>query len=58
MAALAWADANLTARSYPAIIVPGNEPSKRLALRLGFEQQPDALYKGQPIWLFRRRAST
>ena len=56
-AALAWAEANLTARSYPAIIVPGNAPSRSLALRLGFDPQPDGLYNGEPVWLFRRTAS-
>ena len=56
-AALSWADANLTAAHISAIIEPGNEPSKQLALRLGFEQQPDATYRGQPIWLFRRNAT-
>lgn len=54
--ALSWADNNLAAASYPAIIVPGNDPSRRLALRLGFEQLRDALYKGDPTWLFRRKS--
>jgi RimJ/RimL family protein N-acetyltransferase len=56
-AALAWADADLSAPVYPAIIVPGNEASRRLAFRLGFEQQPDGIYKGAPIWLLRRGPS-
>ncbi len=56
-AALGWADRELSGRSIPAIIVPGNDPSRRLALRLGFEQQPDGIYKDQPTWLFRRPAS-
>lgn len=56
-AALGWGDANLSTKSYPAIIEPGNEPSKQLALRLGFEQQPDAIYRAKAIWLFRRDRS-
>jgi RimJ/RimL family protein N-acetyltransferase len=54
-AALQWADANLHAASYPAIISPGNESSIRLAERLGFEREPDAVYRGEPVGLFRRR---
>lgn len=54
-AVLAWADANLKATSYPAIISPGNSASVRLAERLGFERQADASYRGEPIALFRRR---
>lgn len=53
-AALAWADANLGAPSYPAIISPENSASIRLAERLGFERQADASYRGEPIALFRR----
>ncbi|MEO5774841.1 MAG: GNAT family N-acetyltransferase [Sphingomicrobium sp.] len=53
-AALLWADEHLAVPTFPAIVVPGNEPSRRLALRLGFEQLPDALYRGEPTWLFRR----
>jgi RimJ/RimL family protein N-acetyltransferase len=56
-AALDWADANLDARSYPAIISPENVASIRLAERLGFERVPDGLYRGEPIALFRRRGS-
>jgi RimJ/RimL family protein N-acetyltransferase len=53
-AALAWADANLDAQSYPAIISPENVASIRLAERLGFERAPDAVYRGETIALFRR----
>ena len=53
-AALQWADANLNAESYPAIISPENAASIRLAGRLGFERQPDALYRGETTALFRR----
>ena len=34
----------------------GNEPSMRLAERLGFVRQPDAIYRGEPIAIFRRPA--
>ena len=53
-AALHWADANLKAASYPAIISPENAASIRLAERLGFERVPDGTYRGEPIALFRR----
>ena len=53
-AALAWADENLDAPSYPAIISPENEASIRLAERLGFRREPDAVYRGEKIALFRR----
>lgn len=53
-AALEWADANLQAASYPAIISPENVASIRLAERLGFERAPDSTYRGEPIALFRR----
>ena len=54
-AVLAWGDANLSASAYPAIIAPENAPSIRLAEKLGFEREPEATYRGEPIALFRRR---
>ncbi len=53
-AALDWFDENLPAVSIPAIIGLGNAASMKLAARLGFVRQEDALYRGQPIGLFRR----
>jgi RimJ/RimL family protein N-acetyltransferase len=53
-AVLDWADANLEAHSYPAIISPENEASIRLAERLGFNRVSDAIYRGEKIALFRR----
>lgn len=53
-AVLDWADANLGAKSYPAIISPGNYASIRLAEKLGFERAPDAVYRGETIALYRR----
>jgi RimJ/RimL family protein N-acetyltransferase len=53
-AALEWAEREIGAESYPAIIDPGNAPSIKLAERLGFIRQPDATYRGAAIALFRR----
>jgi RimJ/RimL family protein N-acetyltransferase len=53
-AVLNWADRNLSAASYPAIISPENDASIRLAERLGFRRAPDATYRGETIALFRR----
>ena len=53
-AALDWFDTNFPAVSIPAIISIGNEPSMRLAEGLGFERQPDGIYRGEPIAVFRR----
>jgi RimJ/RimL family protein N-acetyltransferase len=53
-AALDWADTNLRAASYPAIISPENAASIRLAERLGFRRASDAMYRGEAIALFRR----
>jgi RimJ/RimL family protein N-acetyltransferase len=53
-AVLAWADSHLDAGSYPAIISPENAASIRLAERLGFTRQPDAIYRGEKTALFRR----
>jgi RimJ/RimL family protein N-acetyltransferase len=54
-AILAWADVKLDATSYPAVISPENEASIRLAERLGFTRQPDAIYRGETTALFRRQ---
>lgn len=53
-AALEWAEATLAAPSYPAIIAPDNIASMKLAEKLGFERQPDGVYKGETIAVFRR----
>jgi len=55
-AALAWLDANLDPVEIPAIISIGNEPSMKLAERLGFVRKPDGTYKDEPIAMFRRAA--
>ena len=53
-AAVEWADANIRASSYPAIVGHENEASQKLAMRLGFERHGDATYKGESIAFFRR----
>ncbi|MBV8688426.1 MAG: GNAT family N-acetyltransferase [Alphaproteobacteria bacterium] len=52
--ALAWADEALAGREIPAIISHANAPSIRVAERIGFASREEALYKGEPILLFRR----
>jgi RimJ/RimL family protein N-acetyltransferase len=53
-AALDWFDKTFGSMSIPAIIDVENEPSMRLAERLGFERQPDGIYRDKPIAIFRR----
>jgi len=52
--ALLWADQTLGARSYPAIIDLENIASMKLAVKLGFERQPDGVYRDHPIAVYRR----
>ena len=56
-AALAWHDATFGIMEIPAIISLGNEASMRLAERLGFVRDPDAVYRNEPLALFRRPAA-
>jgi RimJ/RimL family protein N-acetyltransferase len=53
-ALLAWADRTLDADETVAIISIGNDPSMRLAEKLGFKRQPDGSYRDEPISLWRR----
>jgi RimJ/RimL family protein N-acetyltransferase len=55
-AALEWGDRALGPVSIPAIIGVDNAASMRLAERLGFVRQPDGIYKGEAIAIFRRSA--
>ena len=55
-AALGWFDTTVGPLSVPAIIDLENAPSMRLAERLGFERQADAIYRDNPIGYFRRPA--
>jgi RimJ/RimL family protein N-acetyltransferase len=52
--ALAWADEALPGREITAIIDAANAPSIRIAEKSGFSSREDALYRGEPILLFRR----
>ncbi|HEX3676098.1 MAG TPA: GNAT family N-acetyltransferase [Sphingomicrobium sp.] len=53
-AALAWAECEIGADSYPAIIDLDNAASMKLADRLGFVRQDDAQYRGSTIAFYRR----
>ena len=53
-AALDWADQQLGPVEIPAIIGPENVASMRLAEKLGFVREPDGIYKGEAIAIFRR----
>ena len=53
-AALEWAERQIAAESYPAIIDLENTPSMKLAERLGFMRQADATYRDAPIAFYRR----
>jgi RimJ/RimL family protein N-acetyltransferase len=53
-AALEWAERELPAESYPAIIDLDNIASIKLAERLGFVRQPDATYRGEAMAFYRR----
>jgi RimJ/RimL family protein N-acetyltransferase len=53
-AALVWAEGEIAAKSYPAIIDLENAPSMKLAERLGFVREADATYRDAPIAFYRR----
>jgi RimJ/RimL family protein N-acetyltransferase len=53
-AALAWAEREIGAQSYPAIIDLENIPSMKLAERLGFVRLADATYRDTRMAFFRR----
>lgn len=53
-AALAWADATLTASRVVCLIEPANAPSFRVAARCGFAPWVDTIYKGTPVRLLQR----
>lgn len=52
--ALVWADEVLKPVLYHAMIDLENIPSIKLAERLGFERQPDGVYRDGPVAVFRR----
>jgi RimJ/RimL family protein N-acetyltransferase len=55
-AVLDWAEANLDPTPIWIIIAPGNEPSFRLAQRLGFERLDDTIYNEEPTAVLKRPA--
>lgn len=55
-ATLEWAQENLEPTPIWAIIAPTNEPSLKLARRLGFERVHETVYKEDPTLVFRRPA--
>ncbi len=55
-AALDWARSNLAPTPIWAIIAPANEPSLRLAARLGFEPVRETRYHGDPTLVLKRPA--
>jgi RimJ/RimL family protein N-acetyltransferase len=55
-AALDWAERNLEPTPMWAIIAPANEPSFKLAERLGFEPVRETVYHGDPTVILRRPA--
>jgi len=56
-AALDWLDANHGPVEVPAIISIENIPSLKLAEKLGFVREADAIYKGELIAVVRRPAT-
>jgi RimJ/RimL family protein N-acetyltransferase len=55
-AVLGWAEQNLDPTPVWAIIAPANEPSLRLAAKLGFETVGETLYHDDPTIVLRRPA--
>ena len=55
-AAIDWAEGNLEPTPIWAIIAPENEPSLRLAAKLGFERLSQTLYKDEPTIVLKRPA--
>jgi len=53
-AVLEWAESNLDSTPIWAIIAPENQPSLRLATKLGFERVGDTLYNNDPTVILRR----
>ena len=53
-AALEWAEAHLAPTNIWAIIAPGNEPSLRLAEKLGFQVTGLSEYHGDPTVVLKR----
>jgi RimJ/RimL family protein N-acetyltransferase len=54
-AVLEWAQENLEPTTIWAIIAPANEPSLKLAQKLGFERVHETTYHGDPTVVLKRR---
>jgi len=55
-AVIQWAESNLDPTPIWAIIAPANEPSLRLAEKLGFERVSETLYHKDPTLVLKRPA--
>jgi RimJ/RimL family protein N-acetyltransferase len=55
-AALGWLEANLAPTAIWAIIAPANEPSIKLAGKIGFERVAESNYKDEATLVFKRPA--
>jgi RimJ/RimL family protein N-acetyltransferase len=55
-AVIGWTEANLKPTALWAIIAPANEPSLKLAGKLGFEAVHETLYHDEPTVVLKRRA--
>ena len=55
-AVLSWFDDQFGSRNIWAMISPGNEPSMKLAGKLGFERQSDGTYRDSPQTMWLRKA--
>ena len=53
-AVIEWAESNLGPSPFWAIIAPANEPSMKLAAKLGFERVGETLYHDQPTIVLKR----
>ena len=52
---LAWFEQHFGKRQIWALISPGNDPSIKLAEKLGFRRQADGIYRDQPQTFWLRR---
>ncbi|HXG80685.1 MAG TPA: GNAT family N-acetyltransferase [Sphingomicrobium sp.] len=57
-AVIQWAEANIQPTDIWAIISPANEPSLKLAAKLGFKRVGDTLYNDDPTVVLKRLART
>lgn len=55
-ALVGWADEKFPGRRMTCIIDPANQPSRRVAGKLGFREMAATSYHGSPVTLFERHA--